>query len=155
MGEEFKFIEKDIISLLPGPLDFGGNVMLFTLFKCLPLALVLLIFLKIFFNSHTLSGLCTSEPRPVVDLRKEASNVDEFDKEIEKAINLYTPNPEIDYPDINIVWSKFQNMFASIGGLLDYWPVYRDFHYQILQEMYDDNVMYAEFRTGVGGNNQG
>jgi adenosine deaminase CECR1 len=41
-------------------------------------------------------------------------------------------------------------MFASIGGLLDYWPVFRDFHYQILQEMYDDNVMYIELRTGMG-----
>jgi adenosine deaminase CECR1 len=95
--------------------------------------------------------LCVDEAKLVVDLRKEAADVEAFDKEIESHINLFTPKPELVYSDINLVWTRFQNMFSSIGGFLSYWPIYREFHYQILQEMYDDNVMYAEFRTGVGG----
>lgn len=86
----------------------------------------------------------------MVELRAQAADKEAFDKELDSYLNLYTKQPHIDYPDINIVWTKFQNLFSTIGGFLDYWPVFKDFHYRILQEMYDDNVMYIELRTGVG-----
>lgn len=88
--------------------------------------------------------------RYVADLRKSAANVEAFDKQLEAQINLYTPQPEIDYPDIDVVWKKFQNMFETVRDAIRYYPVYVDYHTQMLQEMVDDNVMYAEIRTGAG-----
>lgn len=85
----------------------------------------------------------------VADMRSAASNIREFDRYLETHINLYTAQPEIDYPDIDVVWRKFQNMFETIKEAVVYYPVFVDFHYQMLQEMLDDNIMYAEIRTGA------
>ena len=92
---------------------------------------------------------CAEESKLIVDLRKNHPKSTEFDEELESLINLHTSSPEIDYPDINTVWSKFQNIFTTIGGFLGYLPTFKDFHYQIMQELYDDNIMYAELRTSI------
>lgn len=92
---------------------------------------------------------CADESKLIVDLRKEHADPKVFDKELDSYLNLYTPQPEIDYPDINTVWSRFQNMFITNGGFLSYLPTFKDFHYQIMQELFDDNIMYAEFRSSI------
>ena len=56
---------------------------------------------------------CVDESKLIVDLRKEHGDPKVFDKELDSYINLYTPQPEIDYPDINTVWNKFQNIFIT------------------------------------------
>lgn len=86
----------------------------------------------------------------VADLRKAAPNVSAFDKQLESYLNLYTPQPEVEYPDIDVVWGKFQTIFDTIKDLVSYYPVYIDFHYQLLKELLDDNIMYAEIRMGCG-----
>ena len=91
----------------------------------------------------------TNNWRYVADLRKAAANAETFDRELELNINLYTPQPEIDYPDIDVVWRKFQNIFDTVKEAIRYFPVFVDYHTQMLQEMVDDNIMYAEIRTGV------
>lgn len=85
----------------------------------------------------------------VADARKAASNVESFDRQLESHINLYTPQPEIDYPDIDVVWDRFQKMFETVKEAITYYPVYVDYHVQMLQEMLNDNIMYAEIRTGA------
>lgn len=52
----------------------------------------------------------------------------------------------VEYPSLNSVWTKFQNMFSTIGDALLYIPAYRSYHWQMLEELYNDNVMYAEVR---------
>lgn len=52
---------------------------------------------------------------------------------------------------VNTVWKKFQNMFSILNGILDYLPTYKAFHWRLLEELYEDNVMYMEMRTGMGG----
>ncbi|KAG5669875.1 hypothetical protein PVAND_000166 [Polypedilum vanderplanki] len=94
---------------------------------------------------------CQSEPIPIPKLRAQAQDVKEFDKSLELMINLYTKYPELDYPDVNTVWKKFQNIFSIIGGIFDYLPTYKAFHRRLLEELYEDNVMYLEMRTGMGG----
>jgi hypothetical protein len=42
-------------------------------------------------------------------------------------------------------------MFNIIGGIFDYLPVYKAFHRRLMEELYEDNVMYLEMRTGMGG----
>lgn len=85
----------------------------------------------------------------VADARRSSSNVEAFDQQLESHINLYTPQPEIDYPDIDVVWNRFQKMFETVKEAVTYYPVYVDYHVQMLQELLDDNIMYAEIRTGA------
>jgi hypothetical protein len=40
-------------------------------------------------------------------------------------------------------------MFNTVGDILTYAPVYKDYHYQMLQELYDDGIMYVELRTSL------
>lgn len=51
---------------------------------------------------------------------------------------------------VNTVWRKFQGMFNVLNGLMDYLPIYRVFHWRLLEEIYEDNVMFMEMRTGMG-----
>lgn len=60
---------------------------------------------------------------------------------------LMTENPEVDYANQNIVWSKFQSIFFTISGLVHYAPVFRDYIFQALEEFYQDNVLYLELRA--------
>ncbi|CAH1735729.1 unnamed protein product [Chironomus riparius] len=97
------------------------------------------------------SELCANEAVPVNKLRARATNKTAFDESLESLINLYTHQPELDYPDINTVWEKFEIMFSVIDGIFDYLPTYIAYHQQLLQELYEDNVMYLEIRTEMGG----
>lgn len=103
---------------------------------------------KLFHFKHQMEK-CADESKLISDLRKQHSNPKMFDKELDSYINLYTPQPDIDYPLINTVWMKFQNCFATVSSLLKYWPTFKEFHYQLMQELYDDNIMYAEVRTSM------
>ncbi|KAK4873085.1 hypothetical protein RN001_015114 [Aquatica leii] len=69
-----------------------------------------------------------------------------YDSYLRSQINLYTENPKQKYKNINDVWNAFQNIFFTIMGLVTYKPVFEDYFYQSLKELYDDNVMYLEFR---------
>lgn len=92
----------------------------------------------------------TANWRYVADLRREAASAETFDKQLDALINLYSAQPEIDYPDIDVVWRRFQNMFETVRDAIHHLPVFVDYHTQLLQELLDDNIMYAEIRTGAG-----
>ncbi|XP_032700347.1 adenosine deaminase 2 isoform X1 [Lontra canadensis] len=79
--------------------------------------------------------------------RKEMQNVTEFDNGLLRNFTLMTENPEVDYANQNIVWSKFQSIFFTISGLVHYAPVFRDYIFQALEEFYQDNVLYLELRA--------
>ncbi|XP_059259907.1 adenosine deaminase 2 isoform X2 [Mustela nigripes] len=79
--------------------------------------------------------------------RKEMQNVTEFDYGLLRNFTLMTENPEVDYANQNIVWSKFQSIFFTISGLVHYAPVFRDYIFQALEEFYQDNVLYLELRA--------
>lgn len=71
---------------------------------------------------------------------------DDYDAEIRKLFTLYTPNPEIEYKDINHVWECFIGIFIKITPLLTYVPVWKAYYKQALKEFYEDGVQYLEFR---------
>ena len=48
--------------------------------------------------------------------------------------------------DLNKVWSRFNNIFATINGLLNFRPVFADYYYEALAEFNQDNVQHLEFR---------
>lgn len=137
-------------------------------------------FIKLFHELRS-SKNCADELKSVKKLRSTANNVSDFDKSLDKLINLFTIQPQQDYPDsklifqlsnifflffslsniffhpkshispfsVNTAWMRFQNMFVSIEGMLLFEPIYKAFHIRMLEELYEDNVMYAELRTGL------
>lgn len=48
---------------------------------------------------YSVSQLCADEAIIINKQRAEAEDVEEFDKSLESLINLYTKQPEVDYPD--------------------------------------------------------
>ena len=111
--------------------------------------------LMIYVTDKNVTRLTFREPAAykwnyVADLRRDSGDARKFDQQLESHISLYTPQPEIDYPDIDVVWRRFQSIFETIKDVIRYLPTFIDFHYQMLQELYDDNVMYAEIRSGMG-----
>lgn len=83
------------------------------------------------------------------ELRFDSKNVDKFDEELESLINIWTDTPDSTYSNINTVWSRFEEIFIVLGDYLKYKPVFIDFHTKLLQDLYDDNIMYAEIRSGI------
>lgn len=69
-----------------------------------------------------------------------------FDALIKSQMTLIVPHPETAYIDIDAVWKKFGAIFGFIQPLIGYKPVLQEQVYQYLLELYEDNVMYGEFR---------
>ncbi|XP_046482153.1 adenosine deaminase 2 isoform X1 [Neodiprion pinetum] len=83
----------------------------------------------------------------LADLRANSSIKDEVDTRIRQAMTMIVPDPAKAYPNVNVAWIAFQNIFITIEPMLTYLPVYEDYYYQGLYELYDDNVLYLELRS--------
>ncbi|XP_073829040.1 adenosine deaminase 2-like [Musca autumnalis] len=101
------------------------------------------------FRRRTEYHRCATEYVSVSEERRQAASAQAYDRELERLINLFTTMPELEYATINHVWTKFQNQFSTMSDVLLYLPAYRAYHWQMLQEMYDDNIIYAEVRMNM------
>jgi hypothetical protein len=45
-------------------------------------------------------------------------------------------------------------MFKVVKGMFSYAPTYKAYHRQLLTELYEDNIMYLEMRTGLSSVNK-
>lgn len=70
-----------------------------------------------------------------------------YDDWLKTQITIVVDNPDSVYTDINKVWTAFINSFITVEEMITYAPVWKDYFYQALKELYDDNVRYIEFRT--------
>lgn len=77
---------------------------------------------------------------------KLRSSDPKFDDFLKSQLTLIVDDPEKEYPDINSVWIAFSNIFTNIIGMLTYKPIWQEYFYQALKELYIDNVRYLEFR---------
>lgn len=82
----------------------------------------------------------------VSQLRKESCSAAIFDKWLESLFTLEVEDPENTYKDINAVWGAFMDIFIVLTPLLTFRPVFEDYFYEVLQHLYNDNVMYLEMR---------
>lgn len=67
-----------------------------------------------------------------------------FDAFVRTHFTVRTSHPAT---DANVWWRSFEAIFALIGSLVTYAPVWRDYYRQVLQEALADNVQYVEFRS--------
>ncbi|XP_056273457.1 adenosine deaminase 2-A isoform X1 [Pseudoliparis swirei] len=82
------------------------------------------------------------------NLRAKMLNTTDFDNSIMGNMTLFTDqDPEAVYPSQDVVWDRFEQAFLAVWGLVTYAPVFRDYYYQGLTELYMDNVMYLELRA--------
>ncbi|EDV42743.1 uncharacterized protein Dana_GF16877 [Drosophila ananassae] len=90
---------------------------------------------------------CQTEYVLVSDERGNASDPQVYDQEFEHIINMYTPHPELEYSTTKQSWTRFQDMFDSFNDALAYLPVFQIYTWRALEELYNDNIMYAELRS--------
>jgi adenosine deaminase CECR1 len=87
----------------------------------------------------------------VQTLRSVASSEEHLNVWFQRSMNMYTPTPDVDYPDINRAWYFFEKKIDTISGIVNEVAALREFYYQTLQGFYDDNVMYIEMRGLLAG----
>lgn len=82
----------------------------------------------------------------VSDLRSKNSSYNDY---LKSKLTLVVDDPNDSYPDINKVWQKFEEIFNTVGGLLTYNQAFIRYLDNVLQDHYDDNVMYVEMRDSL------
>ncbi|CAN9508413.1 unnamed protein product [Ophioblennius macclurei] len=82
-------------------------------------------------------------------LRAKTGDPAGFDDSLMQHLTLFTEDPDGEYPNQDVVWEKFEKAFIAAAGLITHAPVLRDYFYQGLEELRQDNVMYLELRSGL------
>ncbi|KAM4615664.1 adenosine deaminase 2-A [Polymixia lowei] len=82
-------------------------------------------------------------------LRAKIGDPTEFDNSLMQNLTLFTEDPDIAYPSQAIVWEKFEKAFIAAAGLITHAPVLKDYLYKGLEDLYKDNIMYLELRSGL------
>nr|CAD7454028.1 unnamed protein product [Timema tahoe] len=82
-------------------------------------------------------------------LRASLGNATFVDEFLREQITLKTDHPTEAYPTINEVWEKFQDIFTMVNGLTRWRVAFEMYYNQVLQEFYEDNVMYLEIRGTI------
>ncbi|XP_020279115.1 adenosine deaminase CECR1-like [Pseudomyrmex gracilis] len=83
------------------------------------------------------------------DLRQNPDRAKAINEKIAQKMTMVVKNPNSVYETVNDAWRKFDSIFAFMNTWMAYPPVRKDHFYQGLQELYDDNVMYVEVRSGL------
>lgn len=81
------------------------------------------------------------------DVRKNETYANDLNKRIMNSMTMTCDNPDERYPNGDAAWTKFISIFEFIKPLISHRPVYEDYIYAGLSEMYKDNVMYVEVRS--------
>lgn len=80
------------------------------------------------------------------EVRKNTTRANDINDRIKQSLTMVAKNPKILYNTVDKAWEKFNSIFKFMQ-FLSYRPVLEDLYYRNLQELYDDNVMYAEIRA--------
>lgn len=99
--------------------------------------------LKLHFFKNASDDL-SCEWKSLTVLRNEDRN---FDKFLQSQLTVIVDKPDEVYEDINAVWNAFKDTFKTVTPMLTYKPIFKEYFRQALQELYEDNVKYLEFRS--------
>ncbi|XP_054734909.1 adenosine deaminase 2-like [Anastrepha obliqua] len=89
---------------------------------------------------------CRSPYYKVQEERERTLSKSRYDGYLKTKLSLYSRLPELEYNEQNKVWRRFEDIFDTLSDTIGYEPVFRAFHWQLMEEMYEDNLMYAELR---------
>lgn len=81
------------------------------------------------------------------NLRAKVGNTTDFDQSLMRNLTLYSDDPEVAYPNQDVVWKRFEEAFLAVWGLVTHAPVFKDYFYEGLKQFNADNVMYLELRA--------
>ncbi|XP_026672252.1 adenosine deaminase 2-like [Ceratina calcarata] len=81
------------------------------------------------------------------DIRRDPTRGEIVNDMIRKRMSMRCDDPTSSYPNVDRAWHKFIDIFAFVGPLLTYRPVYEDYFLEALNQLYEDNVMYLELRS--------
>uniref|UniRef100_A0ABD2WI84 adenosine deaminase n=1 Tax=Trichogramma kaykai TaxID=54128 RepID=A0ABD2WI84_9HYME len=76
------------------------------------------------------------------DVRKRDPKID---AKIKKSLVLQRSK----YEDLNVVWNDFEEIFDTVKGIITYRPVFEKYLRGVLEEVYKDNIMFIEVRSGA------
>lgn len=79
-------------------------------------------------------------------LLSELRKSEGFEEFLDSQLHIVEDDPHTSHPDIDAAWTAFQNTFATVESLVLYKPLFKEYFYQALLELYEDNVKYLEFR---------
>ncbi|XP_015127309.1 adenosine deaminase 2 isoform X1 [Diachasma alloeum] len=82
-------------------------------------------------------------------LRNNSALAQSTNDRIRKELTMIVEDPEEVYSHIDVAWMRFEEIFDFITPIIGYRPVAEDHFYQGLKELYDDNVLYLEVKSGV------
>jgi adenosine deaminase CECR1 len=83
--------------------------------------------------------------------RTDSANASQFDLKLKQNISMLTSDPLTVYPEVNLVWNRFNKYFDQVIGLVIHAPIMRDLFRQALEEFRADNVQYVEMRGSIAG----
>ncbi|XP_070150821.1 adenosine deaminase 2 [Polyergus mexicanus] len=81
------------------------------------------------------------------EVRRDLQQADAINDRIRRSLTMITENPRSAYSTVDKAWEKFNSIFHFMNSWLSYRPIFEDVYYRVLQEFYEDNVMYAEIRS--------
>ncbi|KAM7360518.1 adenosine deaminase-related growth factor D isoform 2-T2 [Cochliomyia hominivorax] len=92
---------------------------------------------------------CHSEVQNVCLERVNAEDKRLYEKQLEKHINMYNMHPESLLTDRRKIWKRFENIFQTVDQLYKYQPAFCNYHKRLLEELCEDNIIYAEIRASL------
>ncbi|XP_022232675.1 adenosine deaminase 2 [Drosophila obscura] len=92
---------------------------------------------------------CHSEVQNVCTERINAEDRDKYERQLEKHINMHRQRPEALLPQRKKIWERFENIFTTVDRLYKYRPTYCAYHKRLLEELCEDNIIYAEVRASL------
>ncbi|EDW14736.1 adenosine deaminase 2 [Drosophila mojavensis] len=101
------------------------------------------------FTYDTASSNCHSEEQNVCTERINAEDRHQYERQLEKHINMHTTKPETLMPNKKLIWNRFENIFTTVDRLYKYQPTYCAYHKRLLEELCEDNIIYAEIRASL------
>ncbi|XP_076647903.1 adenosine deaminase [Halictus rubicundus] len=81
------------------------------------------------------------------NVRRHPLRAPKVNAKIREKLSMHCEKPEETYSDLDKAWVKFADIFTFVHPLVTFKPVCEEYFMMVLQQLYEDNVMYLEMRS--------